>query len=404
MDEVAAGTGIGYFKIVWDKSPSLGNSIWGGASVLPETIAARLGDKVRTGARVTSVDVHDDRVPGRADPRRGGLDQEHGSTAGRAGAGLHAAGALEHLDALDHRDGDAVEIDEDGAAAADAIGRDAAPVDEHERVVGPEETQVDRRRAAHGSRGASLVDAEVGGLGHVAHDIGEVIHARQRDLLAGDQAQRGRPLHLGLLDEGARDLEFVELGRAGRVGRLPLGGDGQQRGQGERNDGAKRLVAYSSISQMGVLATVLVTEIGTAAAILAVIHLPLWPDQSTYQFSYLLTQPQYSPDGKSIVSSGGDKFVKLWSTEGTQIKSFEGHTDVIRTVSFSPDGRLLASGGGDNVLKIWDVSSGKLIIDLKGHTMEILQVAFSPDGSLVASASSDGTVKIWDLRPILNKR
>ncbi len=32
VSEVAAGTGIGYFKIVWDKSPSLGNSIWGGAS------------------------------------------------------------------------------------------------------------------------------------------------------------------------------------------------------------------------------------------------------------------------------------------------------------------------------------------------------------------------------------
>lgn len=62
VDEVAAGTGIGYFKIVWDRSPSLGNSIWGGASVLPETIAARLGDRVRTGATVTSVDLRDDHV------------------------------------------------------------------------------------------------------------------------------------------------------------------------------------------------------------------------------------------------------------------------------------------------------------------------------------------------------
>ena len=62
VNEVAAGTGIGYFKIVWDKSPSLGNSIWGGASEFPETIARHLGDKVRLNSPVQEVVVHDDHV------------------------------------------------------------------------------------------------------------------------------------------------------------------------------------------------------------------------------------------------------------------------------------------------------------------------------------------------------
>jgi oxygen-dependent protoporphyrinogen oxidase len=62
VDEVAAGTGIGYFKIVWDKSPSLGNSIWGGASVFPETIANRLGDRVKLNSPVQEVTLHDDYV------------------------------------------------------------------------------------------------------------------------------------------------------------------------------------------------------------------------------------------------------------------------------------------------------------------------------------------------------
>lgn len=62
VDEVAAGTGIGYFKIVWDKSPSLGNSIWGGASVLPETIAKKLGDRVKLNSPVQEVAVHPDYV------------------------------------------------------------------------------------------------------------------------------------------------------------------------------------------------------------------------------------------------------------------------------------------------------------------------------------------------------
>lgn len=62
VNEVAAGTGIGYFKIVWDKSPSLGNSIWGGASVLPETIAKKLGDRVKLNSPVHEVVLHDDHV------------------------------------------------------------------------------------------------------------------------------------------------------------------------------------------------------------------------------------------------------------------------------------------------------------------------------------------------------
>ena len=62
VNEVAAGTGIGYFKIVWDKSPSLGNSIWGGASVLPESIAKKLGDRVKLNSPVQQVVIHDDHV------------------------------------------------------------------------------------------------------------------------------------------------------------------------------------------------------------------------------------------------------------------------------------------------------------------------------------------------------
>jgi oxygen-dependent protoporphyrinogen oxidase len=62
VDQVAAGTGIGYFKIVWDKSPSLGNSIWGGAAVYPETIAAKLGDRVKLNSPVKEVVIHDDHV------------------------------------------------------------------------------------------------------------------------------------------------------------------------------------------------------------------------------------------------------------------------------------------------------------------------------------------------------
>jgi protoporphyrinogen/coproporphyrinogen III oxidase len=45
-EELAAGYGIGYFQLVWDRSGGLARNIVGGSSVLPETIAAALGDRV----------------------------------------------------------------------------------------------------------------------------------------------------------------------------------------------------------------------------------------------------------------------------------------------------------------------------------------------------------------------
>jgi protoporphyrinogen/coproporphyrinogen III oxidase len=63
VSEVAAGTGIGYFKIVWDKSPSLGNSIWGGASTYIEKLADAIGnDRIKTSSPVKEVVVHENHV------------------------------------------------------------------------------------------------------------------------------------------------------------------------------------------------------------------------------------------------------------------------------------------------------------------------------------------------------
>lgn len=62
MHQVSAGAGIGYFNLVWDKSGGLGRNIVGGASTLPETIAAALGDKVVRGAETIAVMVHGDYI------------------------------------------------------------------------------------------------------------------------------------------------------------------------------------------------------------------------------------------------------------------------------------------------------------------------------------------------------
>ena len=54
-EELAAGYGVGYFHLVWDKKGGLSRNILGGSGVVTDTLAAALGDRVRTGARVTRI-------------------------------------------------------------------------------------------------------------------------------------------------------------------------------------------------------------------------------------------------------------------------------------------------------------------------------------------------------------
>ncbi len=61
-EELAAGYGVGYFHLVWDKKGGLSRNIVGGSAVFTDTLAAALGDRVRTGVRVTRVATTDDGV------------------------------------------------------------------------------------------------------------------------------------------------------------------------------------------------------------------------------------------------------------------------------------------------------------------------------------------------------
>jgi protoporphyrinogen/coproporphyrinogen III oxidase len=54
-EELAAGYGIGYFHLVWDKKGGLSRNILGGSGVVIDALSAALGNRVRLSARVTSV-------------------------------------------------------------------------------------------------------------------------------------------------------------------------------------------------------------------------------------------------------------------------------------------------------------------------------------------------------------
>lgn len=152
-----------------------------------------------------------------------------------------------------------------------------------------------------------------------------------------------------------------------------------------------------------------------------------------------VTSVSFSSDGRKLVSTSGDKFVRIWDLEsgiernrfeclwGSETASFspngkmlafsnvgttiqivnvetservqhmDEHHKTVRCVTFSPNGKTLASASEDHTVRIWDVKTGDEIHCLRGHTDYVTRVCFSPCGTKLASCSYDKTSKIWNL-------
>jgi protoporphyrinogen/coproporphyrinogen III oxidase len=54
-EQVSAGAGVGYFRLVWDRKSGLSRNILGGSATLTEAIRAGLGSRARTGSEVHEV-------------------------------------------------------------------------------------------------------------------------------------------------------------------------------------------------------------------------------------------------------------------------------------------------------------------------------------------------------------
>ena len=108
----------------------------------------------------------------------------------------------------------------------------------------------------------------------------------------------------------------------------------------------------------------------------------------------------FSSDSRTLVSSSGDKTVRLWDVKtGKPLKTLTGHTSNFKHVSFSPNNHILASiGRYKDEIRLWDVETGKHLKTLTGHKGWVNNVAFSLNGRLIASGGLDGTVRVWDVK------
>ena len=110
-----------------------------------------------------------------------------------------------------------------------------------------------------------------------------------------------------------------------------------------------------------------------------------------------ITSLVYTPDGKTLISSGFDGSLRFWDIpQGKERAKIQAHKNGIYAIALSPDGKFIASAGGDRLVRLWDLDKAREIRTAEGHLKEVVAVAFSPDGKTLASGSYDKTIRIWE--------
>jgi hypothetical protein len=113
---------------------------------------------------------------------------------------------------------------------------------------------------------------------------------------------------------------------------------------------------------------------------------------------------EFSPDGKYILTAGGDfsetnPSVRLWDAQTLEgVREFEGF--VVSGHVFSPDGRYILTTDGEGMMSLSEAETGGLVRTFMGHqpgTWGAQNVVFSPDGRYILAAVGERVVHLFDV-------
>jgi WD40 repeat protein/serine/threonine protein kinase len=106
----------------------------------------------------------------------------------------------------------------------------------------------------------------------------------------------------------------------------------------------------------------------------------------------------FSPSGRQIVTTD-DRGAQVWDAASRSRLFAMPHGDTVYQATYSPDGKRIITAGGDGIVKIWDAANGVLVHKLThdGKRLRYFMVKVSPDGKLVAAIDMTGAVAhVWN--------
>jgi WD40 repeat protein len=126
-----------------------------------------------------------------------------------------------------------------------------------------------------------------------------------------------------------------------------------------------------------------------------------WEAESIQASSLQVNRVAFNPaDENMLAAASADSTVTLWNVSTRQQigEALEGHTQGVMWVSFSPDGRTLSSTGLDKLVILWDMTQNPITgTTLSKHEGGAYTAAFSPDGTELVTGGIDNLVIVWDI-------